>query len=239
VTVAQKLIGLQRGFSPLSITGLVAWYDFSDAASLFTDTARTTPVASDTDVIKGVTDKSGNAKHLSEATNGPAYKLALQNGKSGALFDGTNDLLTSAAITQAQPNTILLVGRIVVDEAGSSTELVDGTGSRQIIYKDVSSAKWSFYAGTAITAGNITADTSYHVHYVVFNGASSVYRLDRAAEFASVNPNTGSLSPIVFGTDATRFYNTEIGEFLMYNSALSSTDRDSLEAALKAKWGTP
>lgn len=77
----------------------IAWYDFSDASVLFTDTGRTTPAA-DGNTVKGVTDKSPSANHLSEATNGPTMRTSPSpsiNGRTCLEFDGTNDLLTSAS----------------------------------------------------------------------------------------------------------------------------------------------
>lgn len=84
-------------FAPLGVSGLVAWYDFSDASLLFTD-AGTTPVSADGDAIYQANDKSGNGYHISQAAAGnrPLYKVATKGGRSTALFDA-NDVLASTA----------------------------------------------------------------------------------------------------------------------------------------------
>src|SRR3954462_5646455 len=102
-------------FTPTSISGLVAWYDFSDITTLWKDTGRTSAVTANADIIKGVTDKSGTGNHLSEATNGPTYTTGAQNGKSAAVFDGSNDQLATGVVTISQPDTIAMVAKIVVD----------------------------------------------------------------------------------------------------------------------------
>lgn len=239
IELIPSIAAVKTGFSPLSLPGLVGWWSFDDATYLWKDTARTSAVTVDSDIIKGVTDRSGNGNHMSEATNGPTWKTAIQNGLGIARFDGVNNVLTASAISQAQPNTVVLVAKIVTDESPSSTELLDGVGARQIIYKDSATGKWSLYAGTLQPGATITADTSYHVHYVVFNGASSVYRVDQAAAFATVNPGAGSLTPLVLGFATPRYYNIEYGDVILCSGALSTGDRGSVESWAKAKWGTP
>jgi hypothetical protein len=85
------------GTSPAGLSGLLHWWDFSDSSSLWKDTARTSPVTADADVVKGVTDKGSAAEHLQEATNGPAYKTAVAgiNGNKCLQFDNTNDILAT------------------------------------------------------------------------------------------------------------------------------------------------
>lgn len=74
----------QTGFSPSSLTGLYAWWDFADAGTVTLNGGNVSQIA----------DKSGNGRALSQATaaNQPAYTSAGQNGKSVATFDGTRFL---------------------------------------------------------------------------------------------------------------------------------------------------
>jgi hypothetical protein len=113
--VAPDLAG--GGTAPDAIGGtIVAWWDFSDITTLFKDTARTDPATASGDLIKGVTDKSGNAFHLSEATNPPTFRTAPSpsiNGKACLEFDGVNDKLlstnTKALVTRTNSITAFVV----------------------------------------------------------------------------------------------------------------------------------
>lgn len=226
-----------RGFNPTSVGGLVTWIDFSDASTLFTDTGRTTRVSADADIIKGVTDKSGSGNHLSEATNGPTYKTAIQNSKSIARFDGTNDVLACVGLSVAQPTSILIVGKVTT--AGSDTNyfLIDGATARQVVYRD-STTKWSMFAGALLT-GAATADLNYHTFTAIFNGASSSERVDLGA-YSSGAAGANALTSLLLGKGNTgSFYGIDEGEVLIYSTALSTPNRDTLESYLKTKWGTP
>jgi len=66
--------GAGGGFTPADIVGLTAWWDNTDASTLFSDAARTTPAVIDGEVL-GQTDKSGNGLHRSgTAGTGPILR---------------------------------------------------------------------------------------------------------------------------------------------------------------------
>lgn len=85
-------------FSPLDLftagtTG--AWYDPSDLTSMWQDSAGTVAAAVNSPVGK-INDKSGNAKHLSQATSA-ARPMLRQAGATYYLeFDGVDDVLVSS-----------------------------------------------------------------------------------------------------------------------------------------------
>lgn len=79
-------------FNPAIAPGLVAWWDFSDAAYLYTDSG-TTLVSSNGDVVGQINDKSGNGHHLrqTDGTKKGTYRTNQLNGYPVVRFDGTND----------------------------------------------------------------------------------------------------------------------------------------------------
>jgi hypothetical protein len=78
-----------------SIAGLQAWYDASDASTLFDATTGGSLVAADGAVARWQ-DKSGNNRHFTQATSNkrPLRKTAQQNGFDLLRFDGSNDNMT-------------------------------------------------------------------------------------------------------------------------------------------------
>lgn len=109
------------GFSPRNITGLQLWIDFSDMARIFTDAAKTTPVATDGDVIGAIEDKSGNGNDATQTDAGekPLYRTNIINGRSVGRFDGINDALEMALDLQDE-KTIFISGKMNNTPGGAS-----------------------------------------------------------------------------------------------------------------------
>lgn len=228
-------------FSPSDITGLQGWFDFSDASTLFTDSARTTPVSSDGDPIGGVSDKSGVNNHLGQATSGrkPAYKTNIQNGRSVARFDGTDDLLQSATFTDlTQPSEVFIVAK---QDASRDDQIFDGGSGgtkRNTMGFHTGPQDARSFAGTTISAALIDT-TQYLLIHTVYDGASgSIGYADYAATAGNI------------GTDATDGFSLgdgppfspsvpldgDICEVVFYNASLNSTERGNVEAYLNSKW---
>jgi len=224
-------------FSPLDLSP-VAWYDFSDISTLWKDTGRTSAVTTDGDIVLGVSDKSGNAHHLSETTNGRTYKTAVQNSLSGLRFDGTNDKLQSGAYTLNQPDTWFAVFKF--SEATSKTIIAsnNNVGADQQIGRNL--GNWQLYAGTNL-GGVTAADTAAHVHSMVFNGASSAHLLDGAAGASGAAGANNFTAGVRMGCtfDASVFLACDIYELFQCPGSVTTPNRQAAETYLKAKWGTP
>jgi len=89
------LVPRATSFDPRSIAGLEAWWDATDASTLFDAATGGSLVANDGDVGRWE-DKSGNGRHFEQGTaaNRPLRKPASINGRHGVYFDGNNDRLT-------------------------------------------------------------------------------------------------------------------------------------------------
>lgn len=236
-------------FSPSDIAGLVSRWDFSNAATLFTDTGRTTPVVADGNAIAGVTDLGSGARHLSQsnAARRPLYKTAAGIWtRSFARFDGSDDSMVTGSQTLNQPNTVfVVVARASIVTPGANITMFNGGVSSfgSLMVVSVTNRKWGYYAGTLVE-GSVQSDTTQHVLTGIFNGASSSLRLDgsggttnpgttgNAAQAASVGAN-GDLAA------GNGQFNGDFAEILIYDSALSGANLTNVEAYLKAKWGTP
>jgi len=218
-------------FSPLDIPGLRLWLDFADVSTLFQDAARTTPVTADGQAIGGVTDKSNNGRHAAQAelTNKPIYKINQKNGKSIALFDGTNDYMTvNFGTTFAQPNRIFSVYK----NSKNTTYMYDGLAelSRNAF---VTGAGFIF-AGVVFLKNTIV--NQYETSDALFSGAQSALRINGGLVGAEGNAGTFSATGL---TLASRYNIRDFGglslcELLFYDNNVPLFA--DVENYLNAKW---
>lgn len=105
------------GQSRLPLASLKFNWDFSWSGYCFLDTARTTPVTSDGDLIAGVTDLSGNGFHLAQSDSSKRFtwRTGIKNGLAVARLDGLNDVMSVPSSTTAMqflhqsPSTLYMV----------------------------------------------------------------------------------------------------------------------------------
>lgn len=218
-------------FTPSSIAGLQAWYKADAGTSTTTDGV----------AISQWNDQSGNARHLTQATgaNQPLYKAAIQNALPGVLFDGVNDQLAATAVSVAQPDTIFAVVKNLQVIPGTVNGIFDGATTRQSVYRqtdDTLRATAGTDTGSTFTFGTANA----HQMSLIVNGASTALWMN-ASSVALGNIGTATLASLIIGQNflASAPWNGYIFEWLIYNSSLSTTNRQSVEAYLKSKWGTP
>src|SRR5207253_147257 len=88
-------------FTPTDIAGCQAWYDPSDLAS----------ITSSGGAVSQLNDKSGNARHLTQATGSlqPITGTRTQNGLNVIDFDGVDDYMDSPSFSVSQPFTEFVV----------------------------------------------------------------------------------------------------------------------------------
>jgi hypothetical protein len=245
------------GLDPKTISGLVVWYDFTDATYLFEDTARTDVVDVDGDSIAGVTDKSGRGFHLQQGTAGarPLYKTAIINGKSVVRFDGTDDYLLGfntplGSVVNGVDYTVFVVGRCVgiatadvLFALHSSTDADPikaqigfiGTGAFAVEYRKDD--------GTGLVqTGTVDSDDGVFRVYEAQEtaGIQRVFRngtLD--ATSSALGAGAVTVSRFALGVQnigGPGFLNGDIAEVLLYNRALTDMERRVIEQYLAVKY---
>ncbi len=257
LTVAQKMLALQRprataatSFTPTSIAGLAAWYDASVASS----------ITSAGGLVSQWNDLSTSGFHLTAATTArPTTAAHTQNGLNVLDFDGTANILKNLAVSVTAGNAGTWF--VVVNQSSSSPtnfgrlvslmsddEDFNKADAIAAICRDgTNAAIAAFYNGAerGITAAT---DDAAHQATTQRNGDSFAAWVDGGAGATATGLGTANFGFTalsvgaywkVFGVTASGFSNCRIGEVLWYNAALSTGNRQLVEAYLKSKWSTP
>lgn len=249
-TATKLALGLLRGrgggvWTPLDLGAtLKAWWDFGNASTLFVD-AGVTPVSEDGDLIMRANNKAGALYHASETTNPPAYRTAVQNGQSVARFDGSNDQLiadSSKIISGANTSTVVAV----VHKSGNTddrtiySENINGGPILFLLFR-AGKAQWSVNSGSwsdATTAAAVADGWHIVVGWQDAAVATRIYVDGVIGNAGTGRATTSGTHPSRIGSNRMGgYYNSDIGELLLCDTALSVSNINTLGAYLAAKWG--
>jgi hypothetical protein len=224
------------GFSPSFISGYTIDYDFADTSTLYQDSAKTTPVTSDNDVIGAVENKA-NPGTL-DATQGTTASKPVWRSGGYAEADGTDDALVVGSLTSAF--TSAATGFILFNMPGTDSNddhvwIFRGAtgnyhwgyvfGSKTDVYDGFMSASRSLVSTTAGVAGT-------HIVTARNNGTNLLYRIDGNQTYDAANSflsDTGSLF-----NNASSFSNGSIYRVILYNRALSTDEITQVENYLNS-----
>ena len=246
-----RRVAVATAFSPTDIAGLQLWLDFSDADTLFTD-AGTTKVTADGQAIYQANDKSGNAKHVTQATlgNRPLYKTNIKNSLSASQFiRASKSRLISSVFSLSQPFTEFVVCQVSATNVNQIfSDSYDNV--QNVVFNSNESGRLEKYviaAGTAdaaaVNAIVILSSTNFSILTAKFNGASTKLQVNNGTPKTSdVGANgksgisignlRGNPNPLVGNYELNGY----IAEHLIYNSILSDGNTTSLLAYLNNKW---
>jgi hypothetical protein len=237
------------GFSPSDIAGLALWLKAD--GTLWQDSGRTTPASSDADPVGAWDDASGNDDHYTQATAGsrPAFKTGIVNGLPVVRFDGASDYLAGpnhlSALTAA---TAFVVVKIDNDPPGAADQsgLWDMDAASDAAHYPFTDG--NVYDGWGSTArkstGNPTLSLSaaFRVYGVVSASGAWTSYVDGTQHYTTGTNTVGFGTAPEFGRSfngaATYYYlDGDVAEVIVYDSALGTTDRQSVEGYLATKYG--
>lgn len=218
-------------WSPLSLTGLLAWYDWSNTGS----------ITSSSNLVSQINDLSGNANHLTQSTGAqqPSTGVNTINGLNAGTFASSKWVLnTTLSSAGSQPYTLYMVVNITTFANfgfifGRATQdaNVSGIGTR-------STPSFMIRSSTSVSStATVTTGTTYSV-VATLNGASSTI---------TVNGTTDTLSPGAVGLGSQLWIGSQNdgqndsfygkgGEFVCQSGIGSASDKSSWASYVSSKW---
>lgn len=234
-------MGLSGGgsaFSPASLAGLALWLKAD--AGLFQDAAGTIPATADADPVGLWKDQSGNVRDVSQVTSTkrPLLKLAIQNGRNVLRWDGTDDFLTMAtAISSIGDFSCMAVASKTGVDATDRILVADKTGTDYLM--DWFGGLVGFqFTGVSLNgnAGNYVGSNWTLVE--VNRSGSTVSFFGNGGAFGTVSNATTFAVGEISGRAGTGSlpWSGDVGEILLYTSALSAGNRVLVENYLNSRW---
>lgn len=231
--VINKLSALNR-FSPLDISSLVGWWDFTDATAIALTGVN----------VNQVTDKSTAANNLVQATVGSQPLYTTFGGTSDygfASFSSGKTLAKTVAVNQ--PYTVFMVvkiksfidaGRVMEFAGGTTNGITQKTNPVDTLSKKcfgpVANTGWQlahfYYLGDTIIVGwnvNGTATKRVFENMVGSNATDEVS-----------NPGTGATTYISIGGATSP--NFDMYEVLFFNAGLTDTQLKQVDFYLHSKY---
>jgi hypothetical protein len=211
--------------NPMPGLSPVLWYDFADEATVTTSGAR----------ITQITDKGSRNWTLSKSSTGPEYVTGINSKKCVDWGSpGHNNYLQNTSTTSTAIAEIYFVldgnfGSTFATYNGLATGA--GVGGFFLLGNSGGSGLYSFNFTTAFINGS--ASNVYSSGALPAINDPCILRVGLSS--GSFNTTDG----FQIGNDriyGARGWGGLIGEVIVFSTALSSTDRDSLQAWLGLKW---
>lgn len=224
--------------SPTDDGGVSPHTYFDLVNGLYQDSAKTTAVASDGDVVGAEENQGSDTYDVVQATtaNKPLYKTGILNGEPMLLFDGVDDYLAGAFAGGliSQPITAFVVAQLASGRVNNNAgyNIIDGddTTNRLVIFKGATGSPdtWEIFAGSTLV-GSVAVDANAHILCAIFNGASSELIVDGASH-ATGNAGTKGIDGLSVGRypGGSGYWSDYIGKRLIYEGDLSTADKNQV-----------
>lgn len=157
-----------------------------------------------------------------------------QNGLTTEIFNGSTDRLGIATFSLGGSGGLsVFVAAKVISNDATRREIFEYSG----ITLAAHSGKGSIQDGSAVDGTTTIAGVWQRLGMTVDSGANQVLYVNGSSEASQVGVSAPPTSGDSQVANYLQFCNVEIGEILVFNAVLSSTDRGKVDTYLSTKWG--
>ena len=226
-------------FSPLtSVSGCNLWLDGKDLTTLFQNTAGTTPVTTSGQTVQCWKDKSSSGNNATSSSSSMTY------GTNNIYFPGSQTTGLSVSPTLLPTGTTDSTWFFVLNttSTGIMVFFAQGGGGDLKQFYLASNNLQSDKSGVAGISGSTSVNTGANIIFSCLQKNSATAELtgwQNGNQFAtkSYSFNVGTPTAATIGTDlGSLAYTGYIAEIIVYNSSLSTPNRQNIEGYLAQKW---
>jgi hypothetical protein len=240
-------------WAPTDIANIALWLDAT--AGLYDATTGGAAVTANGAYIARWEDRSGNARHFSQATvnSRPTLATAGLNSKATLYFDGTDDFLDATYSRPYAAQTLFLVVRVDLAKAqiGIFAES-QAAASDQSLYLPAVAGPTSIGSTTDGSATRRSASAytlaTYYIATFTHSGTTIANYLNGVAAVAEADTFPGGTYNVARARLGGRINSNgtnvsgvnlqgSIGEVIAYDRLLTTSERDTVHAYLSTKWG--
>lgn len=187
------------------------------------------------------TDISGNSRNMTASgSESPTYVTAGKNSLNTISFDGTDDKLQTSSFSFTNPATLFFV--IKMNSFQSYKAIFDGINNNTaniVANNDSSVNKFAFYSSgwETVQLTSVNSGTWYRMTWV-FDGAGSLAYTNDNSPVTWTDGNISDIGGFRLGEGdgGGEHSPMELGEFIVYNRALNSTERGQVNSYLSTRW---
>ena len=227
--------------SLLVTNGLAMWFDAADTSTITLNGG----------LVTQWNDKSGNNRNLTNGSaTAPLYTTNGYNGGYPALvFNGKNALLSTAPIAPTPvlsangTDTTIFVVLNRIANAPNSVVFGLGINNNTYVLRDPWASSNNIILDLGPTARLSQGfTTTGNIIYSMGRSGNTLAIYNTGTNIGSATgsgsiPTTSQVFSVGGGVADGTFYNSLISEFIVYNVALSTADRQKIEGYLAYKWG--
>ena len=223
-------------FLPINISTCSLWLDPSDTSTLFQNTALTTPITADGQTIQGIKNKVSTSS--ATGSSGPTFKTNIRNGLNIMRYTGSQSLTTSSYTFTTTNVSIFAVGLLTSSASGYYKSIIYGSPD-QIVYLGSGNGNFlTFSQGNwgSSNSPDVSILNSWSLMSAVFSGTVLTPYLNGTSQNTKTATSPrGAVTSLSIGGNAN--WIGDIAEIIIYDSALSTSERQQVEGYLAWKWG--
>jgi hypothetical protein len=237
--------------------GFTQWDPASITTALWLDAADVSTITLNGSTVSQWNDKSGNNRHVSQATTGqqPTWNATGLNSKPILTFDGSNDVLLNASVGASGLSNVSIVSVFRQISGGASEDhqinigQTGTTGKVRGFYREPSGTNLQFGGWASIATSTLSLDVGGTHHIFGFansalsgagnmllmkDGSTQTLTTSAALDTTLDGFSVGSLQGAAI---STYYSNISVAEIVVLYSTITTTDRQKLEGYLAHKWG--
>uniref|UniRef100_A0A6C0B2G8 Fibronectin type-III domain-containing protein n=1 Tax=viral metagenome TaxID=1070528 RepID=A0A6C0B2G8_9ZZZZ len=222
-------------FIPTSISSCALWLDAADA----------TTITQSSSLVSSWADKSGQGFHFTQNASKPTYGTTTDSKPSVNFNVSSSQYLSNTTISTTTSYTILIVNKFIEYGGRNDSNRIFTSTFNPGLLMQVSYPPSKYYVGgmgngSGGWSGLITAGDMISLNIIAqTHDGTNLYAYQNGTTYGPVSAISSATYTglAIGGPVGGQFYNGNICEILMYNSVLSTTNRQKIEGYLAWKWG--